>query len=93
MLKLAAVISAAAVLVPCAAAAPSTVATRADLYTARSAEVAQAMRASGFEQPPAPAAGLFPDVAFDRGDAAVGVAVGAGAVLLLLGRARPALMA
>ena len=93
MLRFAVALAIAAVAVPSAAAAPSMVDTRADLYTARSAEVAQAMRASGFEQPPAPSAGLFPHVAFDWGDAAVGVAVGAGAVLLLLGRARPALMA
>ena len=81
MLKLAVALAVAAVAVPSAAAAPSMYDARADLYASQPAEVAQAMRASGFEQQPAPAARLFQG--FDWSGAGVGVVAGAGAMLLV----------
>jgi hypothetical protein len=92
-LAVALALAVAAVAVPSATAAPSMYDTRADLYASQPAEVAQAMRASGFEQQPAPSAGLVPGgVSVDWAYAAIGVAIGAGSMFVVR-RARPALIA
>ena len=80
--------SLAAFAVPSAAAAhraPSFYGNGAGIHDAYAAEVAQPVQASGFAEP-APSSGRR--LAFSLGDAAVGVFVGAGLMLLLLGPAR-----
>ncbi len=64
-------------------------ASRTDLSSGLSSDVAQAIQASGFARPTAPSAGFLPrDTTFSWGDAGVGVGIGAGVVLLVLGGAR-----
>jgi len=71
-------------------AAPSALgAPRTDISSGMSADVAQAIQASGFARPAAPSADVLPrDSTFSWGDAGVGIGIGAGAVLLVLGGAR-----
>jgi hypothetical protein len=62
---------------------------RTDLSSGLSADVAQAIEASGFARTPPPSAGLLPrDASFSWGDAGVGVGIGAGVMLLALGGTR-----
>ncbi len=62
--------------------------TRSDL-TNTSADVAQAIQASGFAETAAPSAHFSIGGAFNWGDAGIGLGVGAGLMLFLLRGARP----